>query len=57
MIFDSRKMEKLRRKYENEFDLQIPKIVLLDRIEKFAGERLNLEKLIALIQPEKQKTL
>jgi hypothetical protein len=47
MIFDSSAMRRLRLKYSSEPDFSAPRIVLIDRSTKFAGEREYLEQLVS----------
>jgi hypothetical protein len=57
MIFDDDRMRALRRKYADKPDYQVPKIVGLDRIDEFAGERAYLETLIRQFPDPKRTDL
>src|SRR4051812_32283712 len=47
MLFDSPRMQHLRRKYVDVYDCEAPRVVLLDRLNELEGERKYLEDLYA----------
>ena len=55
MIFDSAEMLKLREKYRDFPNYEIPGIVFLDRFNGYEVERPFLEELFAMVRPSKQK--
>lgn len=55
MIFDSQVMKKLRNKYAQLPNYEIPEIILIDKIDEFENERNCLESLISEVRKEKQQ--
>src|SRR4051794_8726096 len=57
MLLDSSKMEKLRKHFADKDDFHVPFSVLLERVDKLAGEVAHLEALIAspLVSDEQRK--
>jgi hypothetical protein len=55
MIFDTPEMQRLRNKYKNVLDYDVPEIILLDRNQNLSGEREYLEEIISSVPKYTQK--
>lgn len=55
MVFDNPRMIKLREKYQDNEDFEVPEVVFLDRHDGYSGERALIEQLVSSVNEEQQK--